>query len=228
MTKKNAHEHAKRGEEQEMQEAQAEQSAQEEQSAQIEQPVQEVQSAQAATPEQEAQSAPQVEEKRVEHVHPTSYEIVEALQEELTKARSKADEYLDGWQRSRAEFTNYKKRVEKEQTQTYQVASGTVVKRFLSVVDDLERALKNRPTNGEGAAWSEGIELIYRKLVNILENEGVTPIQALGQQFDPNFHEAVISEESDEHESGQVIEVLQQGYMLGDRVLRPAMVRVAR
>jgi molecular chaperone GrpE len=153
---------------------------------------------------------------------------LEALQGELAEARQKADEYLDGWQRSRAEFTNYKKRVEKEQSQTYQVAAGSVIKRFLGVVDDLERALKNRPQDGDGAVWAEGVELIYRKLLNILENEGVTPIQALGQPFDPNIHEAVISEESNEHESGQVIEVLQQGYTLGDKVLRPAMVRVAR
>ena len=94
--------------------------------------------------------------------------------------------------------------------------------------DDLERALKNRPREGEGAVWSNGIELVYRKLQNMLENEGVIPIQAEGAIFDPNFHEAIVSEQSDMHESGQVIEVVQQGYMLGEKVLRPAMVRVAR
>ena len=155
-------------------------------------------------------------------------EIIEALQQDLSEARSKADEYLDGWQRSRADFTNYKKRIERDQSQTYQVAAGTVIRRFLTVVDDLERALKNRPQKGAGASWADGIELIYRKLISTLEGEGVTIIQAQGQVFDPNFHEAVVSEDNQEYESGAIIEVLQQGYMLGEKVLRPAMVRVAR
>jgi molecular chaperone GrpE len=166
--------------------------------------------------------------EEIEEALASSDEIIEALQSDLAEARSKADEYLDGWQRSRAEFTNYKKRIERDQSQTYQVAAGNVIRRFLSVVDDLERALNNRPKDGEGAAWAEGIELIYRKLVSILENEGITPIQAEGEMFDPNFHEAIMSDESDSHESGRVIEVMQQGYMLGDKVLRPAMVRVAK
>jgi molecular chaperone GrpE len=155
-------------------------------------------------------------------------EIVEALQLELAEARAKSDEYLDGWQRSRAEFANYKKRIDRDQAQTYQVAAGAVIRHFLGVVDDLERALKNRPLEGEGAAWAEGIELIYRKLLSILESEGVTFIEAEGATFDPNFHEAVVSEENSDYASGQVIEVLQQGYMLGDKVLRPAQVRVAK
>jgi len=155
-------------------------------------------------------------------------EVVEALQLELAAARAKSDEYLDGWQRSRAEFANYKKRIDRDQAQTYQIAAGAVVRHFLGVVDDLERALKNRPRDGEGAAWAEGIELIYRKLLSILESEGLTLIEAEGAAFDPNFHEAVMSEENSDYPSGQVIEVLQQGYMLGDKVLRPAMVRVAR
>lgn len=153
---------------------------------------------------------------------------IETLQRELETTRTKADEYLDGWQRARAEFTNYKKRIDREQQQVYQNAAGSVIRQFLGIADDIERALKARPSEGEGAAWAAGIELVYRKLLAIFESEGVTQIQAEGAPFDPNFHEAVSSDESGEHESGQVIEVLQQGYMLGDRVLRPAMVRVAR
>lgn len=153
---------------------------------------------------------------------------IEALQAELAESRTKADEYLDGWQRSRAEFANYKKRIERDQLAVSQNAAGRIIKRYLEILDDLERALKNRPQEGEGAAWANGIELIYRKFKSILESEGITPMEAEGQLFDPNLHEAITSEESDEHESGQIIEVLQQGYMLGDRVLRPAMVRVAR
>jgi molecular chaperone GrpE len=153
---------------------------------------------------------------------------IEALQQELAEARAQANEYLDGWQRSRAEFANYKKRVERELAQANQTATGNVIKRFLNVLDDLERALKKRPQDGEGAAWANGVELIYRKLLSILENEGVKTMNTDGQVFDPNLHEALSSEESDEHESGEIIEVIQQGYLLEDRVLRPALVRVAR
>ena len=155
-------------------------------------------------------------------------EELDELRDELARTRAQAEEYLDGWQRARAEFANYKKRVEREQAQVYQTAAGSVIKRFLGVLDDLERALKNRPQTGDGAVWSEGIELVYRKLVSILESEGVKPMEIAGQMFDPNLHEAIISEDSDQHESGQIIEALQQGYLLGDKVLRPARVRVAK
>jgi molecular chaperone GrpE len=157
-----------------------------------------------------------------------SQEELENLQKELEETRAKANEYLDGWQRARAEFANYKKRVDRDQAQAYQVATGNVVRRFLEVLDDLERALQNRPEKGEGAVWAEGIELIYRKLVNMLENEGVKPMEIENDFFDPNLHEAVVSEENSEYESGQIIGVVRQGYVMGDRVLRPAMVRVAR
>ena len=153
---------------------------------------------------------------------------IDALQAELGQAQAQADEYLNGWQRSRAEFANYKKRVEREQAQIYQNASGELIKRYLEIVDDLDRALKNRPQEGEGAAWASGVELVYRKLLAILENQGVKSMDAEGQQFDPTLHEAITSEDSDQHESGQIIEVVQKGYTLGDRILRPAMVRVAR
>lgn len=155
-------------------------------------------------------------------------DAISELQSELMATQAKADEYLDGWQRARADFANYKKRVERDQAQTYQSAAASILKRYLSIIDDLERALKTRPLDGDGAVWAEGIELIYRKLLSILESEGIQPMDADGKLFDPNLHEAIMSEDSDEHESGQIIEVLQQGYLLGDRVLRPAMVRVAR
>ena len=157
-----------------------------------------------------------------------SQDEIEALLQDLAQARAEANEYLDGWQRARAEFANYKKRVDRELAQANMTATGNIIKRYLNVLDDLERALKNRPQNGEGAVWANGIELIYRKFLSILENEGVKVMEAEGQVFDPNLHEALSSEESDEHDSGEIIEVVQQGYMLDDRVLRPALVRVAR
>jgi molecular chaperone GrpE len=169
-----------------------------------------------------------LEDEQLEADQGTDIQDLEPLQEALEAANVKAEEYLDGWQRSRAEFTNYKKRVERDQAQLKQTVTGSIVKRYLEIVDDLERALQNRPQEGDGVSWANGIELIYRKLLAILENEGVKPMQAEGQTFDPNLHEAITSEESDQHESGEIIEVIQQGYMIGERVLRPAMVRVAR
>jgi molecular chaperone GrpE len=155
-------------------------------------------------------------------------EEIHSLREEVEDKQKKAEEYLDGWQRARAEFANYKKRVERDQAQVYQQAVGSISKRYLEIIDDMERALKNRPTEGEGAAWAEGIELIYKKFRSILEAEGIKQMEAEGALFDPNFHEAITQEDSRDHESGHIIEVVQQGYMIGDRVLRPALVRVAR
>lgn len=153
---------------------------------------------------------------------------LESLKEELSQAQAKANEYLDGWQRAMAEFSNYKKRIEREQTQAQQWATANVIRRYLELFDDLERALKNRPQDNETARWAEGVELIYRKFLNYLENEGVQLIETEGQFFDPNLHEAISQEDHPELESGQIIAVVQQGYRLGERVLRPARVRVAR
>jgi molecular chaperone GrpE len=151
-----------------------------------------------------------------------------ALQSELAETRIKMGEYLDGWQRSRAEFTNYKKRIDREQSLMHQTMSGNIIKSYLCIVDDLERALRNRPQDGQGAVWAEGIDLIYHKFLSLLESEGIKPMEAEGKPFDPNLHEAISLEESDDHKSGEVIEVTQQGYQQGDRVLRPAAVRVAK
>ena len=151
---------------------------------------------------------------------------IAGLQDERDEARNLAKEYLDGWQRSVAEFANYKKRVERDREQTQQNLTGTVVKRYLEVVDDLERAFKTRPKDGEGAAWADGIELIYHKLLVILDSQDVKPMDALGQPFDPNRHEAIGHMESSIYPSGHIAEVIQNGYLVGDRVLRPALVRI--
>ncbi len=155
-------------------------------------------------------------------------EEVEALRSELEEYRVKAEDHLDGWQRALAEFANYRKRVERDQQAVYQSAAARILRRFLEISDDLERALQNRPQEGPGAEWANGIELIYRKLQSFLEAEGVRRIDALGKPFDPQLHEAIDQDESDEYESDHVIEVVQAGYLLGDQVLRPALVRVAR
>lgn len=157
-------------------------------------------------------------------------EEIAQLRSELDQALAKANEYLEGWQRERAEFFNYKKRMERELSQGGQNAFGNAIRRYLDIADDLARALKNknRPTEGDGAIWAEGIDLIHRKLIGAFEADGVKIIDTDDKYFDPNMHEAISHEDSPDHESGQIIEVLQPGYILGERVIRPARVRVAR
>lgn len=150
------------------------------------------------------------------------------LAEELQQAQDKAKEFFEGWQRERADFSNYKRRIERDQQVLNQNIKGDVIKKYLVILDDLQRALKNRPTEGPAASWADGIELITRKLQNILEAEGVKRIPAEQEQFDPSRHEAISYEEDPNHKTGEIIEVVQEGYTLGDRVLRPALVRVAR
>jgi len=108
---------------------------------------------------------------------------------------------------------------------TYVSLKGDIVKRILPVLDDLERALQNRPADDP---WTSGIELVVRKFQNILESEGVKRIEAVGTEFDPNLHEAISHEPADGVQSGHVIGVVQNGYRIGERVIRPALVRVAQ
>ena len=153
---------------------------------------------------------------------------VAALQQELAEATAKAAEHLDGWQRAVADLANYKKRIERERAESYQYTAGAIITRLLPALDDLDRAMKDAPGDPALRQWVEGMALIQRKLHSIVENEGVQRIEAKGAQFDPNIHEAVTHDESPDHSEGEVIEVLRQGYRLGERVLRPALVRVAK
>lgn len=155
---------------------------------------------------------------------PSDLELDE-LKSQLTEAQAKIQEYLDALQRERADFMNYRRRTDLDNAQLVRLASGTTIKKFLTGIDDLERALAHPPADD---IWTDGIELVYRKFLSILETEGVTRMQAEGQPFDPNLHEALMEEPSDKFESGMVTAILQQGYMHGERVLRPALVKVAK
>ncbi len=154
------------------------------------------------------------------------------LQRELEACTAQAAEYLDGWQRARAEFANYKRRIEKEQSEAFQNATARVIGRFLDLSDDFDRAMLEQPEDFNDleavARWAAGVALIHRKLQAVLDAEGVQRIEAAGQQFDPQRHEAVTHEHSTEHAPGEIIGVVRQGYRVGDRVIRPALVRVAR
>ena len=157
-----------------------------------------------------------------------------ALEEQLAGAEAKAAEYLDGWQRSRAELSNYKRRTEAQRAEMMVSANANLLERLLPVLDDLQLALNNSPAAKQGTElatwqeWHDGIALIVHKFTSVLESVGVVPIETAGQSFDPTVHEAVSNEEHPELESGQIIAELRRGYKLGDRVLRAAMVRVAR
>jgi molecular chaperone GrpE len=169
-------------------------------------------------------------EERAEAVHvPTRSELlerVESLERELEAARAEADEQLRARQRAAADFSNYRRRTDEERAAVTQLANAALITRLLAVLDDFDRALATVPSEvHEG--WVEGVSLVERKLRSLLESEGVSPIEATGEPFDPNLHEAVVHEETTEHPDNTVIGEVQRGYRLHDRVLRPALVRVA-
>ena len=170
--------------------------------------------------------AGQNHEEAQEPAEPTQSQVPD-LQAELEKAQAQAAEYLDGWQRARAEFANYKKRVEAEREELRRAGNETLLLKLLPVVDDFERAFQTLPEETADTPWVNGITMILRKLQVILESEGVVSIEAVGQPFDPQRHEAVIQEETGDHPDGYVMAEVRRGYRLGERVLRPALVKVA-
>jgi len=152
-----------------------------------------------------------------------------ALREELDKAKAQAAEYLDGWQRARAELANARKRFEKERSEAGQLANSALLRKILPVLDDLDRAVKTVPEDLRQHTWANGVLLIQRKFQNVLDSEGVKPIEVKpGDTFDPNLHEAITHESSPDHKEGVIVAEVQTGYTFGGQVLRPALVRVAR
>jgi molecular chaperone GrpE len=153
-------------------------------------------------------------------------ERIEELERELADTRAKAEEHLYNWQRSAADFSNYKRRTDEERALATQFSTAMLIGKLLAVLDDFDRALESVPADAHDS-WIEGVKLVERKLRGVLESEGVSPIEAVGQPFDPNLHEAVAHEETTAHPDNEVIGEVQRGYRLHDRVLRPSLVRVA-
>jgi molecular chaperone GrpE len=180
--------------------------------------------------ESDAQISKETIEAETEKVEEEPEELseLEKLQKELEEAKTQAAEYLDGWQRAQAEFSNYKKRQEAERAQVRAFANADLLRKLLPIVDDFERAATTLPSDLAHLTWCEGIFMIRRKLDGVLESEGVKPIETEGQSFDPRYHEAVTYEEVPGYEEGQIIGEVQRGYILDERVLRPALVRVAK
>jgi molecular chaperone GrpE len=152
-------------------------------------------------------------------------EAAEAVDVEALKAERSA--LQDRLLRTAAEFDNYRKRIDRERREQSESAAASLLTEVLPVVDNLERALL-APSGPEAAGLRAGVELIHRQLIDLLRKRGVTPIEALGADFDPRFHQAVSQETSEAHRDGEVMDEMQRGYMLGDRLLRPAMVKVAK
>ena len=149
----------------------------------------------------------------------------ESLMNLLNQEKSKAEDYFNRLARMQADFDNFRKRVSKEREDLLQYAGEQVITALLPVVDNLERALAARHTDAEKIF--EGVEMISRQVGDILSAEGLTPISAVGQQFNPEIHEAVMSVQSDEHPENTVVEELRKGYTLKGKIIRPSMVKVA-
>lgn len=165
--------------------------------------------------------------------HNESLEAVESAADapaatEVSELQRQRDDYYDRLLRKTAEFDNYRKRIERERQQASESAAADLLESLLPLVDDLERALKAEPGPEGAEAYRRGVELIHRQLLELLRKRGVRPIDAVGADFDPHFHQAVSYDAAEGHHDGEVIEEFRRGYMLGDRLLRPAMVKVAR
>lgn len=169
-----------------------------------------------------------VEETHVENVTIPLKEYATQMKE-IDDLKNQIKEYSNGWQRERADFSNYRNRIMRDQEITRQDITAQIVRNYLTISDDIELALKNTPNNMDVTSdWFKGIQLIAKKLQKILESEGVQRIPAENEFFNHDRHEAICTEENPLYESGKIIEVIQQGYTIGDRVIRPARVKVAK
>lgn len=165
------------------------------------------------------------EQPRDEQVPTDTEEVTEdPMIAELVK---QADENQQRFLRAQADFDNFRRRTQKEKEELAQYASMKLITQLLPVVDNFGRALEAAKTGGEVEAFAKGVDMIFRQFESVLEQEGVKPMEVVGQPFNPDFHQAIMQVESEEHEEGIVVEEVQKGYMLKDKVLRPAMVKVS-
>lgn len=151
-------------------------------------------------------------------------EAAEEAEAPAEETKDPEEEESARYMRLMADFQNYKKRVEKEKTDIYSYANEKIATELLTVLDNFERALDHECSD---AGFKEGMDMIFKQMFEVLEKSGLAEIPALGEEFDPNFHNAVMTEDTDEYESGKVSGVLQKGYTLNGKVIRPTMVKVA-
>ena len=154
-------------------------------------------------------------------------DAVDQLARQLEIAKSLAAEHLASLQRTAADFANFKRRTAEDREREFGLASETLLRKLLGVVDDFDRALDHMPPEFKDSGWIEGVVLLDRKLSSLLESEGVTPIESVGRAFDPHEHEAIAIVPGTGRPDGEIVDEVQRGYRVRDRVLRPALVAVA-
>ncbi|WP_017472624.1 nucleotide exchange factor GrpE [Amphibacillus jilinensis] len=168
----------------------------------------------------------EVEEVEQELMDDTEEKATDASFEEIEQIKQEKDELYNKLIRLQAEYDNFRKRTQREKAADLKYKSQSLVTELLPIVDNFERALDNKPEDHAVQPFFEGMEMIYRQLSTALEKEGVEIIETVGETFDPNIHQAVMQVEDDQYDSNTVVEELQKGYRLKDRVIRPAMVKV--
>lgn len=165
-------------------------------------------------------------EEAPEKTPETEKEKKEAKKDKKDPKDAQIEDLTDRLRRTMAEFDNFRKRTEKEKSAMFEIGAKDIIERILPVIDNFERGLASIPEDAKGSAFANGMEMIYKQLLKNLEDAGVKPIEALGQPFDPNFHNAVMQVESEEYETGFVAQELQKGYLYKDTVIRHSMVAV--
>jgi molecular chaperone GrpE len=171
--------------------------------------------------------AENVNDPELQESAPEGSDAPAAADDPVLALQQERDALQDRLLRTAADFDNYRKRIDRERRELSEFAAADLILELLPIVDNIERALE-APAPPEAEGFRTGIEIIHRQVIDALRRRGVKPIEALGADFDPNFHQAVIHEASADHREGEVMQELQRGYLLGDRLLRPAMVKVAK
>ena len=154
-------------------------------------------------------------------------DAAQMTEDELEKLKAKAEEYYGQLQRLQADFDNYRKRTQKEKADLILFATERLIRDLLPVLDNMERAVEAAGKNQDFAAFSQGVDMIFRQVREVLGKEGLKPMEVVGRPFDPNLHEAVLRVDSEEHEENVIVEEVQKGYFLKEKVLRPGMVAVS-
>ncbi|HDN84275.1 nucleotide exchange factor GrpE [Candidatus Aerophobetes bacterium] len=155
-------------------------------------------------------------------------EKIKQLEKQIESSDKEAEEYLDHLKRLKAEFENYKKRMVRERQQLINWAVEDIIKEFLPVLDDLERAIESTEVSSDFSSLAQGIKMVHQQFKGILQKKGLQEIPAKGQEFNPHLHEAIMRIESNDHPDNVVVEEMRKGYKFKDKVLRPAMVKVNR
>jgi molecular chaperone GrpE len=183
----------------------------------------------AVEPSEQTETALETTETAEKDIKQSKSEMSETSEaSEMEELRAKIDAITDQMLRVAAEFENYKKRVRREQTELMKYAGENIIKDLIPILDNFERAINSAKSNSSFDSFYQGVDLIYKQMLDLLKQRGVSQIEAVGKNFDPNLHEAIVHVPSSEYPENTVIEEFQKGFMLNDRVVRPAIVSVSK